>query len=69
MNTYIIAALGLVAGFVIALVIYLIQRNSAFRMVAHSKEIVEEIKSNAKAEAETLKKSAMLEAKEEWFKQ
>ena len=69
MNTYIVAALGLVAGFAIALMIYLIQRNGAFRMIAHSKQIVEEIKSNAKTEADNLKKSAMLEAKEEWFKQ
>lgn len=69
MNTYIVAAIGLVLGFALALVIYLVQRNTAFRMVAHSKEVVEEIKTAAKTEAETLKKTAILEAKEEWFKQ
>ena len=69
MSTYIVAALGLAAGFAIALVIYLIQRNGAFRMIAHSKEIVEEIKTKAKDEAESLRKTATIEAKEEWFKQ
>ncbi|HNX37398.1 MAG TPA: ribonuclease Y [Candidatus Cloacimonadota bacterium] len=69
MNAYIAAATGLVAGFVIALIIYLVQRNHAFKMVAQSKQIAEELKKTAAQEAETLKKSAMLEAREKWFEQ
>ncbi len=69
MNTYIAAALGLVVGIVFAIIIYLIQRNHAFKLVGQSKQIAEEIKQSAKQEAETLKKTAMLEAREKWFEQ
>lgn len=63
------AAIGFGLGFLIALVIYLIKRNSAFRLISQSKQVVEEMKDSAKADIELAKKAAILEAKEEWFKQ
>ncbi len=63
------AAIGLVLGFLIALVIYLIKRNSSFRLISGAKELAEEIKANAKTESENARKAAILEAKDEWFKQ
>ncbi|PKN75488.1 MAG: ribonuclease Y [Candidatus Cloacimonetes bacterium HGW-Cloacimonetes-2] len=69
MEKYIYAAIGAGIGFFIALIIYLIQRNSAFRTIAHAKSIAEEIKSNAKTDAESAKKAALIEARDEWFKQ
>ncbi len=63
------AAIGLVVGFLLALVIYLIKRNSAFRLVSGAKEIAAEIRESAQADIETTKKAAILEAKDEWFKQ
>ncbi len=63
------AAIGLVLGFLIALVIYLIKRNSAFRLISGAKKIAEEIRESAKTDIETSRKAAILEAKDEWFKQ
>lgn len=65
----IIIAIGVVAGFLLAVVIYLIKRNSTFRIISQAKQIVEELKNNARNEIETSKKAAVLEAKDEWFKQ
>lgn len=65
----IIIAIGMVVGFLLAVVIYLIKRNSTFRIISQAKQIVEELKSNARNEIETSKKAAVLEAKDEWFKQ
>jgi ribonuclease Y len=58
-----------IAGFLLAVVIYLIKRNSTFRIISQAKQIVEELKNNARNEIETSKKAAVLEAKDEWFKQ
>lgn len=63
------AAIGLVLGFLIALVIYLIKRNSAFRLVSGAKEIAAEIRESAQTDIETTKKAVILEAKDEWFEQ
>lgn len=65
----IIIAIGVIAGFLLAVAIYLIKRNSTFRIISQAKQIVEELKSNARNEIETSKKAAVLEAKDEWFKQ
>jgi ribonuclease Y len=62
-------AIGAAVGFVLALIIYVIKRNSAFKLISHSKSIAEEIKKDARKEAENARKSAILEAKDEWFKQ
>jgi ribonuclease Y len=62
-------AIGIIGGIVLALVIYIVQRNSAFKLISQSKTIAEEIKKDAHKEAENARKSAILEAKDEWFKQ
>jgi len=65
----IIIEIGVIVGFLLAVIIYLIKRNSTFRIISQAKQIVEELKSNARNEIETSKKAAVLEAKDEWFKQ
>ncbi len=62
-------AIGFVAGLFIALIIYLIRRNSTFRLISQAKQIAEEIKTSARSEIDTAKKAAVLEAKDDWFKQ
>lgn len=62
-------AIGIAGGIIIALIIYVIKRNSAFKLISHSKSIADDIKKEAKKEAETARKAAILEAKDEWFKQ
>ncbi|MCB5233623.1 MAG: ribonuclease Y [Candidatus Cloacimonetes bacterium] len=69
MNTYIWFAIGIALGLVVALLFYLVKRNTAFKSIAQSTEIAENIKKEAALEAENTKKSALLEARDEWFKQ
>ncbi len=66
---YIASAIAFVVGFLFALVIYLIKRSTAFRMVSQATEIAENIKRDASKEADVAKKAALVEAREEWFKQ
>lgn len=68
-NPYILGALAFVLGFALALVIYLVKRSSSLKFIAQADEIAENIKRDAKTEAETLKKASLLESREEWFKQ
>ncbi len=68
-NPYIALVIGVAVGFVIALFIYIIKRNSTFKLISQSTKIAEELERNAKIEAENAKKAALLEAREEWFKQ
>lgn len=68
-NRLIVMAVGFVLGLLIALIIYLIRRGSTFRLISQAKQIAEDIKISAKKEVETAKKAAILEAKDEWFKQ
>jgi len=63
------AAIGLAGGIIIAMIIYVIKRNSSFKIISQSKAIAEDIKKEARREAETARKAAILEAKDEWFKQ
>lgn len=69
MNPYLALGIGLVLGFVAALIIYMIRRNSTFKLISQANQIAEDIKKDAKHEAENAKKAAILEAREEWFKQ
>jgi len=69
MDRIVVGAIGVALGFAIALVIYLIQRNTSFKLVSQAKQIAEKIEQEAKKDAETAKKAALLEAREEWFKQ
>jgi ribonuclease Y len=62
-------AIGVVGGIILALIIYIIQRNSAFKLISQSKTIANDIKTEAKKETEIARKAAILEAKDEWFKQ
>jgi ribonuclease Y len=62
-------AIGFAVGLLLALIIYLIRRNSTFRLISHAKTIAEELKVSAKTEIDTARKAAVLEAKDEWFKQ
>lgn len=68
-NAYITSAIAFAVGFLLALVIYLIKRNGAFKAVSQATEIAENIKRNATKESEVAKKAALVEAREEWFKQ
>lgn len=69
LQTGLAIATGFVLGFMIALIIYLIKRNGAFKLVSHAKTIAADIEKDAKKSAETAKKAAIIEAREEWFKQ
>ncbi|MDZ4121323.1 MAG: Rnase Y domain-containing protein, partial [Candidatus Cloacimonadaceae bacterium] len=69
MDKFIVAAIGMAIGFLVAFVIYIIQRNSSFKLISQAKQIAEQLTADAKKEADTSKKTALLEAKEEWFKQ
>lgn len=66
---YVQLGAGALGGFLLALIIYLLQRNTAFKMISQSNAIAEEIKNSAIKEAESAKKAALIEARDEWFKQ
>jgi len=68
-NPIIALIIGAAIGFAIALIIYFIKRNTAFKLISQSTKIAEELEKNAKTEAENAKKAALLEAREEWIKQ
>ena len=68
-NPIIALIIGVAGGFAIALIIYFIKRNTAFKLISQSTKIAEELEKNAKTEAENAKKAALLEAREEWIKQ
>ncbi|MDD2227785.1 MAG: ribonuclease Y [Candidatus Cloacimonetes bacterium] len=68
-NPILALGIGLLIGFVIALIIYIVRRNSTFKLISQASQIAEDIKKDAKKEADNAKKTAMLEAREEWFKQ
>jgi ribonuclease Y len=68
-NPYLALGIGLLIGFIVALVIYMIRRNSTFKLISQATQIAEDIKKDAKKEIETVKKATILEAREEWFKQ
>ena len=68
-NPIIALIIGVAIGVAIALIIYYIKRNTAFKLISQSTKIAEELEKNAKTEAENAKKAALLEAREEWIKQ
>ena len=68
-NPYLAMAVGALVGFAIALVIYISKRNTTFKLISQATKIAEDLKKDAKHEAENAKKAAILEAREEWFKQ
>ncbi|MBN1327084.1 MAG: ribonuclease Y [Candidatus Cloacimonetes bacterium] len=69
MLTYIIiGAVGFALGIILALFINYLKRTADNKNILKSTELAKKIISDANHEAENLKKSAVLEAKEEWFK-
>ena len=69
MYLYIIAAaVGLAAGVLIALLINFIQKAKGNRNILKANELAKKILKDAGQEADNLKKAAVLEAKEEWYK-
>lgn len=68
MNINIISlAIGLFVGIGLILVIYFIKKNANNKKILNSSELAKKIIADAKQEAETLKKTTILEAKEKWF--
>ncbi|MBC8384494.1 MAG: ribonuclease Y [Candidatus Cloacimonetes bacterium] len=69
MATYIISAIvALVLGFAIAVVFFAVKKSTDNKNIIKSNELAKKILSDAAQESETLKKTAVLEAKENWFK-
>ncbi|RLC52489.1 MAG: ribonuclease Y, partial [Candidatus Cloacimonadota bacterium] len=65
MNINIISlAIGLFVGIGLILVIYFIKKNANNKKILNSSELAKKIIADAKQEAETLKKTTILEAKE-----
>jgi ribonuclease Y len=62
-------AIGIAGGLVLAVIIYLTKRNTSFKLISQSKTIADDIKKEAKKEADNARKTTILEAKDEWFKQ
>ncbi|MDD4310479.1 MAG: ribonuclease Y, partial [Candidatus Cloacimonetes bacterium] len=68
-NPMMALVIGAIIGFAIAIVIYVMRRNSTFKLISQATQIAEDLKKEAKRESETARKAAILEAKDEWFKQ
>ncbi|HNQ43312.1 MAG TPA: hypothetical protein PKI59_02735, partial [Candidatus Cloacimonadota bacterium] len=64
-SIYIAGGVGLAAGFIVALIIYLIRRNTTFKLISQANLIAEELRKEAKVEAENAKKAALLEARDD----
>ncbi|MDD4156036.1 MAG: ribonuclease Y [Candidatus Cloacimonetes bacterium] len=60
--------IGIIIGLGIAYFIYLSKKNTSLREINNAKEIAQNITDSAQKEAEALKKKAILDGKEEWFK-
>ncbi|MCF7918599.1 MAG: ribonuclease Y [Candidatus Cloacimonetes bacterium] len=69
MLNIVIGLIGLVAGLVIMLVINYIQRSVANKNILNSNELARKIIKDAEEESEKLVKSAVLEAKDNWYQQ
>jgi len=68
MNINIVSlAIGLFVGIGIFLIFYFIKKSSDNKKILNSSELAKKIIADAKQEAETLKKTTILEAKEKWF--
>jgi len=68
MNINIISIIiGLLIGLAISLIFFLIKKSSDNKKILVSSELAKKIIKDAEQEAETLKKTTILEAKEKWF--
>ncbi|MEA1972104.1 MAG: ribonuclease Y [Candidatus Cloacimonadota bacterium] len=60
--------LGFIIGVVILLTIYFLKKNESLKIVSSANEIAEKIRKEAITESDTLKKKAIIDGKDEWFK-
>lgn len=60
---------GIIAGFIVAIVIFKLKKTEAQKLITGQKEIAEKIIKDAEEDARRLKKTTILEAREEWFSQ
>ena len=69
MLVYILLPLvGIIVGLSIAYFYYLSKKETSLREITQAKTIAKEIETTAKKEGDALKKKALLDGKEEWFK-
>jgi ribonuclease Y len=68
MNTLFYSLAAFIIGFGLMLIVNLIRKSVADKNFLKSSELAKKVISDAKIEAENLKKAALLEGKEEWFK-
>ncbi len=68
MNSLYSIAIGFVAGIIIAYLFTLIRKAAGNKKILHANELAKKIIDDSKKEADNLKKSIVLEAKEEWYK-
>ncbi|MCL1826536.1 MAG: ribonuclease Y [Candidatus Cloacimonetes bacterium] len=61
--------IGIAIGLFIAFVVYRTRKNTTFFEISQSKSIAKDLIDSAKKECDALKKKAVLDGKEEWFKQ
>ncbi len=61
--------IGLVIGLIIAFVYFLVKKNLSNKKILEANELAEKIIKDAKNEAETIRKTTILEAKEKWYKE
>ena len=65
---YIYIGVAFIIGVFISLIINFVKKSSADRKILSSNDLAKKIIDDAKKETENLKKAAILEAKEEWYK-
>ena len=69
MTVYILIAIaGLLIGLSIAYVVYILKKTTAFHEISNTQKITDGMVETAKKEATALKKKAILDGKDEWFK-
>ncbi|MCL2062843.1 MAG: ribonuclease Y [Candidatus Cloacimonetes bacterium] len=60
--------MGLIVGLTISFLIYISKKQTAFHEISNTKKIVNDLLETSKKEAVALKKKAILDGKDEWFK-
>lgn len=68
MNSLYSIAIGIVAGILIAYLFTLLRKAAGNKKILQANELAKKIIDDSKKEADTLKKSIVLEAKEEWYR-
>ena len=68
MVNILLSIIGVVIGVLIAYFFYLSRKTSTFHEISHAKTIAKDTVDAAKKEGDALRKKALLDGKEEWFK-